>query len=181
MVDPIHNILDRNLQTLYSTFPCQIPFMSSNVLLSECFQTYCYPSMSMTIRDSKMILMKIDIHISQYSRIFHCNFSQKMSKLIRSFTKGVVANLLIIFGTEENTSPQLQTLTKDSLLLKKLAKAFLWKAIYIIQIHCNCLKFKIQQSIRHHCTPLHCFVHTEQTMKCVRMHIMDRKERQVFP
>ena len=101
------SILDRNLQTSYSTFPCQIPFMSSNVLLSECFQTYCYPSMSMTMGDSKMILMKIDIHISQYSRIFHCNFSQKMSKLIRSFTKGVVANLLIIFGTEENTSPQL--------------------------------------------------------------------------
>ena len=47
------SILDRNLQTSYSTFPCQIPFMSSNILLSECFQIFCNPPMSMTMGDSK--------------------------------------------------------------------------------------------------------------------------------
>ena len=47
------SILDRNFQTSYSTFPCQIPFMSSNILLSECFQIFCNPPMSMTMGDSK--------------------------------------------------------------------------------------------------------------------------------
>ena len=95
--------------------------------------------MSMTIGDSKTIFatsireyvnknMKNDTHISKYFRTFHYNFTQKMSKLMRSFNKGVVANLLIIFGTEENMSPQLKPLTKDFLLLKNWPKPHFGKS-----------------------------------------------------
>ena len=109
---------NRKLQILCSTFSCQIPFMSSNILLCECFQISAIhlcqwlwvilkTIFATSIREYVNKNMKNDTHISKYFRTFHYTFTQKMLKLIRSFTKGVVANLLIIFGTEENTSPQL--------------------------------------------------------------------------
>ena len=129
---------NRKFQILCSTFPCQIPFMSSNILLSECFQISAIhlcqwlwvilkTIFATSIREYVNKNMKNDTHISKYFRTFHYNFTQKMSKLIRSFTKSVVANLLIIFGTEENMSPQLKPLTKDSLLLKNWPKPYFGK------------------------------------------------------